>query len=366
MNYFDSVIRDYVDDGTFKAKKVKALIVDDYDKDYSLQRDLIKLYDIKVTTMTSDSDYVKGVIKERYDVIFVDYNNQKKDFLEVAQSIRNISLVNGAYEMYANSVPIIVVIGKNATGNKRVVLGDIVDDFIVKPMEVYYLDRMLRKWISDNKKIKKNDIKEEKNCKDSKDKIDIPGLDMPYLYKTCGYDRKALLQKLVIIYHQAMQKADILYDYVNKGDYANYIEQMKYIKIFAKESGAPTLYELAKVHQIAGLAGNYDFIEERFPNIYENINSMVSHIETCLKENTWNDKPEKKLPISEHECKNEMLVALSYLDNIMPNAAVKELVKLLECQIPTDWESAVRSVVEYIEDMEYERAMRLLKECLVN
>ena len=141
---------------------------------------------------------------------------------------------------------------------------------------------------------------------------------------------------------------------------------MKYIKMFAKEIGASTLYELAKVHQIAGLAGNYDFIEERFPNIYENINSIVSHIEVCLKENTWNDRPKKKLPISEHECKNELLVALSYLDNIMPNAAVKELVKLLECQLPTDWESAVRSVVEYIENMEYERAMRLLKECLVN
>ena len=367
MNYFDSVLRDYVDDGTFKAKKVRILIIDDGNRDYSLQRDLLKLYDIEAETMSSDSGYVNRIIKERYDIIFVDYSVKRNDFMEVAENIRNIALLNDGYVTYASTVPIIVVIGKNASGNKKVVLGDVVDDFVVKPMEVYYLDRMLRKWIPACKRTKKENVSEDKKEDNNKtDKIEIPGLDMSYLYKISGYDRKQLLQKLVVIYHQCMQKGEILSEYINKGDYANYIEQMKYLKLFAKEIGADSLQEHAKVHQIAGLAGNYEFIEERFPNIYENINSLVANIKLCLKENTKERENHKKLPISENECKNEMLVALSYIDNIMPNAAVTVLNKLLNCELPTDWASAVLSVVDYIDDMDYEKAMKLLKECLVN
>ena len=286
--------------------------------------------------------------------------------MEVAESIRDIANINEGCVTYASTVPIIVVIGKNAAGNKKVVLGDVVDDFMVKPMDVYYLDRILRKWIPACKRAKKEVAREDKKEEARTDKIEIAGLDMAYLYKISGYDRKHLLEKLVIIYHQAMQKADVLSEYINKGDYANYIEQMKYLKLFAKEIGAQSLHEHAKVHQIAGLAGNYEFLEERFPNIYENINSIVSNIKTCIKENTKGNNKHKKLPISENECKNEMLVALSYIDNIMPNAAVAVLNKLLNCELPTDWASAVLSVVDYIDDMEYEKAMRLLKECLVN
>lgn len=365
MNYFDSVLRDYVDNGTFKAKELRVLIIDDGNRDYSLQRDLIKLYDIYVETMASDSGYINRVIRERYDLIFVDYSNKKKDFMEVAESIRNIALINESYSDYAKTVPIIVVIGKNAAGNKKVVLGDIVDDFIVKPMDVYYLDRVLRKWVPACKRTKKEEAQIDKKESKQGDKITIEGLDMPYLYKTCGYDKKHLLQKLVVIYHHAMQKAEELAEYINKGDFANYIEQMKFLKLFAKEIGAHSLYEHAKVHQIAGLADNYEFLEERFPNIYENINSIVSNIKMCLRENAKENEG-KKLPISEHECKNEMLVALSYIDNIMPNAAVTTLNKLLSCELTTDHASAMISVVDYIEDMEYEKAMRLLKECLVS
>ena len=365
MIHFDSVLRDYVDNGTFKAKGLNVLVIDDGNRDYSLQRDLIKLYDINVETMSSDSRYINRVLKEKYDIIFVDYCNKKKDFMEIAESVRNISVINEDYFDYAKTVPIVVIIGKNATGNKKVVLGDVIDDFIVKPMDVYYLDRVLRKWIPACKRQKKESDDIDKKENDPTAKIAIEGLDMPYLYKTCGYDKKHLLQKLVIIYHHAMQKAEELSEYVNKGDYANYIEQMKHLKLFAKEIGAEALYEHAKVHQIAGLAGNYEFIEERFPNIYENINSMVSNIKTCVKENS-KENEKKRLPISEHEYKNEMLVALSYIDNIMPNAAVTTLNKLLACELSTDHASAMISVVDYIDDMEYEKAMRLLKECLVN
>lgn len=366
MKYFDSVLRDYVDNATFKAKKAKVLIIDDSNKDYSLQRDLLKLYEIKADTLSSDSAYVNLIMKEKYDVIFVDCSVTHKDFMDVAEDIRNIGVVNKGFEQYTSSVPIVVVIGKNATSNKKVVLGELIDDFMVKPMEVYYLDRMLRKWIPSSKREKKKGEEKNEATQENDDKIEIPGLNMSVLYKSSGYERKTLLQKLVVIYYQAMQKAELLSDYINKGDYANYIEQMKYLKMFAKECGAETLYEMAKVHQIAGLAGNYEFIEERFPNIYECISSIAAHIEMCLKDNTKSKRKKKKLPISEHECKNEMLVALSYIDNIMPNAAVKILGKLLTCELPTDWESAVISVVDYIEDMEYERAMMLLKECLVN
>ncbi len=367
MNYFDSVVRDYIDNASFKAKKVSVLIIDDGDKDLSLQRDLQKLYEITTMTMNSDGNYTEIIMKERFDIIFVDYSAKTKDFMEIAEDIRRIGSISVAFESYATSVPIIVIIGKNASGNKKVVLGELIDDFVVKPMEVFYLDRLLRKWLPANKRTKKEEkVQKEEEDSNSGDKIEIIGLDMNYLYKSSGYDKRALLQKLSMFYKQGVQKAEELSEYINKGDYANYIEQMKYMKVFAKEYGAHSLYELAKVQQIAGLAGNYDFIEERFPNIYESLNSIITGIENYLKSGVKEKKKNKKLPITEYEAKNEMLVALSYLDNIMPNAAASVLGKLLSCQLPKDLEIAVISTTDYIEEMEYEKAMLLLKSCLVN
>lgn len=379
MHKINSVIRNYTSKGTFKVKDVKILYIDDNQIDMSISRDIKYMYDVDVDICYSDDSVYDRIIRNKYDIVFIDYSLKGKDFDDVARGIRRIAERVPKLNLYITSLPIIVSVGSNTLGGRRIVLGDVVDDFVPHPSDTYYIDRLLKKWLPASKRTSTGVMEEriahindhtiiDENSK-YYDNLKVPGLDIAKCMKKCHFDKAKYLLFLNDIYKKSMVDIESLEYHITHGDILNFIEKVHDLKEFAKEIGADTLYEMAKTQEIAAYSGDYNYILGRVGTLFENYDKIISGIEEVLKNNLIDEKElpvEQRLPISYAETQNEIFLILKYIDDIRPQAAIKAIKRLLCCKVDNATMKLLYKVNECIEEMEYEKAMYYLTEMLRN
>lgn len=377
MRKINSVLKNYTSKGSFEMKNVRILAIDDIQMDLSIERDIKYLFGTDVDVYASIDGLMDIIAKEQYDIILMDYSLKNKDFEEYAKKIRRMGERYPRLKMYFENVPIIILIGKNALGGTKIVLGDGVDDFIPKPSPLYYTDRMLKKWIPANKRTsRKEELSEQSGEDDEQDiyteskyyaNMIVDGLDMEKCMNYCGYNKAKYVNYLQHIYKKGITGIEAIENYIKRGDMANFIEQARKLKLFAKDIGAVSLYEIAKTTEIAGYSGDYSYVIDRVGNLLEMYYSLISNISTVLdnmKESYKKINPDERLPISHAECQNELFLILKYMDDIRPQAAVKAIDRMLCCSIEEQSFKKLQMARACIDDMEYEKAIFHLSELL--
>ena len=382
MRKINSCIRNYTARGSFEAKDVRVLFIDDVQNDMSVERDLKYLFGIDSDVSASTPAVLTRIVEKRYDIIFIDYSLINNDFEEMTEKIRKLGSRNPKLSHYFMSVPIIVLVSNNACGGRKIVLGNGIDDFIPRPVQLYYIDRLMRKWLPADKRIMKHvnadaEYERMENISDEElhgDKernycrnITVRGIDMERCLKACGFDKKKFLMFIGESYKIGLFQIEAIETCMKRRDIPNYIELTGKLKDFAKGLGSDTLYELAKSQQIAAYSGNYAYVFARNDNLLDCYYKIVSSMGEVLTENNifkMSIGEHERLPISYLEFRNEMLLIFMYLDEIRPYTAMKAIYRLIQCQIGEDMIKKLTDVVALIDDMDYERAMYYLTEIL--
>ncbi|MBO4901363.1 MAG: response regulator [Lachnospiraceae bacterium] len=118
----------------------KVLVVDDNTVNLYVARNLLGLYGIKPTCVTSGEEALKAVEKDNYDLILMDHMMPVMDGVEATKRIRE------AFPAY-RKIPIIAFTA-NAVEEARELLTEAgMDDFIAKPVKVENLEALLIKWL---------------------------------------------------------------------------------------------------------------------------------------------------------------------------------------------------------------------------
>lgn len=369
MRKINSVLRNYTSKGSFEVKNVSFLVIDDQQINFSVERDIKYMFGIDVDIDGASDGLEEKILRKRYDIIFIDYSLKTMDCQDMARKIRDMGDRYKSYAMYFSSVPIIVLIGSNALGIHKIVLGDGIDDFIPVPVQPYYLDRILKKWIPGNKRINVGQQPKDCNYEEEQDiftesryydKLVVDGIDMDKCMNRCHFNKANYINFLNEIYKKGIMGIEAIEKYIKHGDMSNFIEQVHGLKNFSKEIGAYSLYEIAKTSEIAAYSGDYAYVIDRVENLLEIYYHIVTGIADVITESSkiHNMKTDKeKLPISYMECQNEIFVILKYLDDIRPQAAIKSIIRLRECRIDEKMEKELKIAESSIEDMDYEKAI---------
>ncbi|MBP5383370.1 MAG: response regulator [Lachnospiraceae bacterium] len=126
----------------FYAPDAKVLVVDDNTVNLYVAKNLLAIYGIQPTCVTSGEQALKAVEKNSYDLILMDYMMPQMDGIEATRLIRE---KHPAYR----KIPIIAFTANAVTEARKLLLNGGMDDFLPKPVKSQELEFMLRKWLSD-------------------------------------------------------------------------------------------------------------------------------------------------------------------------------------------------------------------------
>jgi len=118
----------------------KVLIVDDVGSNLFVAKGLMAPYELSIDTAASGYeaiDKIKG--GNVYDIVFMDYMTPKMDGMEAANIIRGLGYTRPIVALAANAV----------VGQMEIFLANGFDDFISKPIDIRYLNAVLKKFARD-------------------------------------------------------------------------------------------------------------------------------------------------------------------------------------------------------------------------
>ncbi len=245
----------------FTAPSAKILIVDDNAINLNVAEGLMRPYNMNVTTAGSAKEAMELIRDTEYDIIFMDHMMPETDGVEATRQIRAKS------GEYYKKVPIVALTANVVNGAKEMFLESGFNDFIAKPIVVRDLDRILEKWLRDDKKVQtrighaKASTKENLIIENGIVLIDI-NLGIGFTGST-----KSFYHEILQLYvDKSDEKYNRLVNLYQLKDWKNYIIEIHGLKSTSISIGAKYLSELAKELELAGRGEKYEIIIEKHDN----------------------------------------------------------------------------------------------------
>ena len=124
----------------FIAPQAKILVVDDYNMNLKVFRNLLKKTQIKIVEAERGAECLRLLEKQKFDMVFLDHMMPEMDGVETLQKIRQKGLCEG--------VPIIMLTANAIVGDREKYIGMGFDDFLSKPIMPDKLDKMILTYLS--------------------------------------------------------------------------------------------------------------------------------------------------------------------------------------------------------------------------
>lgn len=136
-------------DDKFKAPDAKILVVDDTEINLTIFKELLRPIETEIITANSGEKAIELVKTNRFNAIFMDYMMPYMDGIETVTYIRNLSEQDTDAENaeYYRTVPIIALSGDSNDSTVEAFVNAGIDDYMVKPVDVKRLKKMLIKWL---------------------------------------------------------------------------------------------------------------------------------------------------------------------------------------------------------------------------
>jgi CheY-like chemotaxis protein/nitrogen-specific signal transduction histidine kinase len=126
---------------TFKAKdRVKALVVEDNLINQRLIQILLQEYNILVSTASNGVEAVNMCLKNKYDIVFMDIDMPEKNGIIATKEIKTALTPN-------IKTPIVALTAMAMEGDKEMLLGEGLDDYMSKPLTREKLESILEKYL---------------------------------------------------------------------------------------------------------------------------------------------------------------------------------------------------------------------------
>ncbi len=219
----------------FVAPTAKILVVDDHEMNLLVLKNLLKESKAQVTTCGSGKECIELMIKNSYDVVFLDHMMPEMDGIETLEQLikKNLKKDSKIVALTANAI----------VGVKEMYLSKGFDDYLSKPIDTRNLEKLLLRFIPESKlkemdapKLVNNNKKE--SISDGTDIIQGKNeaeQSMSYINQTTGLkyssESKEMYKSFLQIYcdfaQDKIEKLTNTYECKQWQDYVTYVHSVK-------------------------------------------------------------------------------------------------------------------------------------------
>lgn len=248
---------------TFTAPEARILVVDDNRVSLKMAEGLLRPYHMQVETADSGERAVEMARAGIYDLIFIDHLMPGMSGAEAAKIIRGME--GKQYKKLA-----IIALSANTDSEMReLFLESGMDDFAAKPVERCNMDKILCKWLPEDKMIL-NQGESADECEDTgKEDLSawqMDGIDVEVGMSYSGNDRALYLEVLTDFADSIEEKADQIERAVAEKNITMYIMGMHSLKSAARYLGAVAVADRAQALEADAKRDDWWAVERGTPD----------------------------------------------------------------------------------------------------
>ena len=249
----------------FIAPASSILVVDDNMMNVKVVEGLLRPYQIKVFAAYSGKEALKKIESMDYDFVFMDHMMPEMDGVETMHRIRQKP------GKYFQTVPIIALTANAIGGAREMFLAEGFQDFVAKPIELSVLERVLLRYIPQQKITKLSAeeaarLTEKKGAgravrKETEDpQVSFEGIDVKQGITYCGGRVQDYLEVVQIYYTSGIEKKKEIQGFYENRDWKNYSILVHAVKSTSLGIGAARLSDMAKELERAGKSADEAYI----------------------------------------------------------------------------------------------------------
>ena len=368
----------------FIAPDAKILVVDDNIINLKVAVGLMKPYGMQVHTADSGRKAIEMLEQSRdYTMVFMDHMMPEMDGIEATGIIR------GFEGRYFKELPVIALTANTVNDARDMFLRSGFDDFLAKPIDISMLDRVLRRFLPDDMRVRavrsaQSEQTAQQTSEGARSRA-VPA-EKPKAAKTPGAPAMPEFDPSVGIRYTGGDEGlylDILTEYTKNGNdmresliracidknWKDFVIKVHALKSTSLNIGALPLSELAKRLELAGKAGEYDEVIRGSGELFDKYVKVLALTTDYLAEkgivlqNEGEEAPdESELTEVSREQLDELIRRfLTACDDFDREEALRtaDEAKSVRCGDMIPAETFIRAS-ELIEDFEYDEAVRLV------
>ena len=337
---------------TFTAPDAKILLVDDNKVNLKVAEGLLRPYKMNIETADSGPMAIEMIRSREYDLVFMDHMMPQMDGAEATKIIR------GLEEDRFRTMPIIALSANAVRGAREMFMEAGMNDFVPKPIEMRIMDRVLRKWLPDDKVISNRSSEEdgykEENSNTPTGSLSwkMEGIDVSVGMQYSGDDENLYREVLSDYMDTIEEKANVIEKAVEAGDLETYTIEVHSLKSISKSIGAMELSELAKDLELSGKNNEWGPIIARTPtllNMYRNLYDVILPYHTKTEQ-----EPGEKGAIDDEALKGileQLLDSVITYDSIRAEEIIEELSKY---DLAIEWTDYLKEASEAMNRIDYD------------
>ncbi len=309
--------------------KAEILVVDDYEMNLMVAKNLMKVYDFVPDVVQSGREAITRAEEKEYDVIFMDHMMPDLDGLQTLDILKE--------QGYLGSRTKVIALTANAiAGAKEYYISKGFDDYLTKPIDAEALEDMLLKYMPKKKILKKaiSDVKHDRTLTSNDD------------------ERQALIKIFVSTIDESAKKLD---EFKENSDIKNYTIKVHGLKSTARLIGEMSISKKAEALEKAGNAGDWDYIEKHHKELIDEYLSI---------RNTYEGQKSAKKPLDESDLK-DALYSIIEMANVCDFTSTEMVLNTLaDYEIPEELDEKLKEIRALLDKLDYEAVASLATQML--
>jgi len=339
------------------APEARILVVDDNATNLNVAVGLLRLCGIKADTAESGSEAIEMILKNPYDIVFMDHRMPELSGVETTQILRESGV----------RVPIIALTASAIEGARKTMLEAGMDDYLWKPIKKAELMQILLKWIPQEKLIDPPTLPEARNVSDEPEDKEfwnkigqIEGLSILTGLERVDGQRDVLRKSLKLIIMEIDKSSKNLPEFLQAKKIESFRIDVHGIKSALASVGAMDYSALAYELETAADRKDVTFCENKLPAFLEKVSKMSFGLKEAFMEKNLSDDP-ISIPPSLPRILNDMANAFADIDLVN----IDRQINLLNAM---EFDGALKARIEQIKDtvmlMDYDMAGKMIEALL--
>ena len=282
---------------SLSAPDARILVVDDNEFNLSVAKDFLNLSDIDPQTASSGQDGIDMILRNDYDIVFMDHMMPNMDGIEATTRIRALG---GKYQ----TLPIIALTANAIHGAKEMFMSKGFSGFVPKPINLDELNQTLEAWLPPGKIKQIREPRPRAGENPGRGDIESDGFldavgQISEINITTGLSRVSGLEDIyrgaLGLFHKKLrQDCGAMTEFLENGDQLNFTISVHAMKSTLASIGAMRLSDMARDLEAASRNDDDRFCAEHFPDLKARLLNLYEELSLVFPEEKA--APQRKEP----------------------------------------------------------------------
>ena len=261
--------------------KAKILVVDDNMVNLKIAAGILENFKIIADTVKSGEECIDMLKKEKYHMVLLDQFMPDMNGIETLHNIRKIP---GAYY---KELPVLCMTADFGGEVREQLISEGFQDYIAKPIKIYYLERFLRKYLPEELMIistKSEEASEPMKTETPSDDVADLSLQPAVGISTVGGSEEIYIAILNTYYKEGQDKLAEIPKIYESGDISLFTTNVHSVKGSSASVGALGISAVFKTLEMAGKRGDVDYINQNLQPALEQFRTLLEEVKAYLYE----------------------------------------------------------------------------------